>query len=229
MTASFCVSELAELMFLPMSVWFPLWVLNMQLMHDSVPCWTESWCVLCLRTESELLLIILLRWGCEAGAGMQRTFPGAWCLCFGEGTVQNEKNTVESDRVLYIATLYACMKTAVGWQTRWNKRITRNKVEKAACYLQSNCETVCFWILVGQKSPGRFRYLFQKGQQLQFTTGDLILGPWCWTSNHDAVYRSCKRRGRAEILSYTLLLWRLMSDSLLHCVLGAASGASWCL
>lgn len=44
---------------------------------------------------------------------MQRTFPGAWCLCFGEGTVQNEKNTVESDSVLYIATLYACMKTVL--------------------------------------------------------------------------------------------------------------------
>lgn len=44
---------------------------------------------------------------------MQRTFPGAWCLCFGEGTVQNKKNIVESDSVLYVATLYTCMKTVL--------------------------------------------------------------------------------------------------------------------
>lgn len=156
----------------------------------------------------------------------------SWCVVFvlwGRHCTKREEHSWVGQRSLYCYFIRLHENSAVGWQTRWNKRITRNKVEKAACYLQSNCETVCFWILVGQKSPGRFRYLFQKGQQLQFTTGDLILGPWCWTSNHDAVYRSCKRRGRAEILSYTLLLWRLMSDSLLHCVLGAASGASWCL
>lgn len=91
MAASFLVLELAALLLLAMSVWFPeFWIRSWCTIQCRV--WGGSRSALCLCLESELLL----RCFCtedEAGAGKPHTVPGAKsclgpCLCYGEGAVQ---------------------------------------------------------------------------------------------------------------------------------------------